>query len=235
MIRILRVRPPALPMAPFLVAIGAVVGLAGVSLLLPFTLRFEFAGPGRYAYPALPAAAALTAVGMWVVLNSRRALFVIGGLYAVAAAGILFVGALWPSHPLPGPGSPPPTATMVDATGRGDLRGLSIAVDRIARDPTGKATWFDVTITNSGSSKAEWSAILVASAGGDPQYGDYLRSTHMPGAIQPGQSASGWLLVPMDPATVRSGSLVRLRFQDVAVDGYTLVDDVVFDVSVKGA
>jgi 4-amino-4-deoxy-L-arabinose transferase-like glycosyltransferase len=235
LVRMLRVRPAELSPAPVLVATAAVAGLTAVSLLLPFTVGFEFAGPGRYAYPALPGAAAVTAAGIWAVLKNRRHVLALGGFYSVAAVGIMAAGVVWASYPLPGPGRPPSNASMVDASGHGALRGVSITVDRVALDPAGGATWFQTTITNSGSSNAEWSATPVASTGSVTAYGDYLRSTQMPGTIRPGQRASGWLRVPIDPSRLQPGTSVRVRFPDVAVDGYAMVQDVAVDVKLAGS
>ena len=159
----------------------------------------------------------------------------LAGLYAVAAAGVLVAGAFGSPAQTPGPGTPPANAQLVDATGRGVLQGTTITVDRIALDPTQSATWFEVTITNSGPGESEWSATPDASAGGATGDGDYMRSTHMPGDIDAGQTATGWLLVHVDPSSAgRSGS-VRLRFPDVALEGYGVVEDVFIDVRLAGA
>jgi hypothetical protein len=224
-------RPLAIPAGPLAVGVAAVGGMTAVALVLPASNGFVFAGPGRYAYMALPAAAALFALGIYAALAMAFARRTLVGLYAVAAIGILAAGAFWPQEGLtPGSGTPPAAASLVDATGRGELRGVTITVDRIAFDPAQSATWFKVTITNSGPGEVEWSPAPIASAGAVTGRGDYMRSTHMPGDVDAAQSATGWLLVHVDPASVRSDGSVRLRFPDVALDGYAVVEDVVVDV-----
>jgi len=228
--------PFAIPAGPLVVAAAAVCGMAAAALLLPATAGFEFAGPGRYAYTALPAGAALFGLGIYSAMARGFARWTLSGLYAAAAIGIVVAAALWPAAgPVPGPGRPPSDARLIDATGSGALQGVAIRVDRIALDPARNATWFEVTITNSGSGEVEWSVTPIVSAGGVTAHGDYMHSTHMPGDIDAGQSATGWVLVQLDPASVRRGGSVRLRFPDVALDGYVVVEDVVFDVKVAGA
>lgn len=227
-------RPLAIPAGPLAVGVAAVGGMAAVALLLPATNGFVFAGPGRYAYMALPAAAALFALGIYAALARAFARRTLVGLYAVAAVGILTAGAFWPQEDLtpgpPGPGTPPASASLVDATGSGELQGVTITVERIAFDPAQRSTWFKVTITNSGPGEVEWSPAPIASAGGATGRGDYLRSTHMPGDVDAAQSATGWLMVHVDPGSVRSDGSVRLRFPGVALDGYAVVEDVVVEV-----
>jgi hypothetical protein len=156
----------------------------------------------------------------------------LSGLYAAAALGIVVAAALWPApDPVPGPGTPPSDAQLINANGSGALQGVTITVDRIALDPARSATWFEVTITNSGPGEVEWSVTPLSGTA----HGDYMHSTHMPGDVDAGQSAKGWLLMQIDPAKVRSGGSVRLRFPDVALDGYAVVEDVVVDVKVGSA
>jgi hypothetical protein len=54
----------------------------------------------------------------------------------------------------------------------------------------------------------------------------------MPGDVDAAQSATGWLLVHVDPASVLRDSSVRLRFPGVALDGYAVVEDVVVEVKI---
>ena len=233
LIRLLR--PLAIPAGPLVVALAAVAGMLGVSLVLPATAGFEFAGPGRYVYTALPATAALCGAGIYAALARAFARRSLGGLYALAATGVLLAGAFGSPGSTPGPGTPPANAQLVDATGRGALQGTAITVDRVALDSTQSATWFEVTITNSGPGESEWSATPDASAGGVTGGGDYMRSTHMPGDIDAGQTATGWLLVHVDPSSVRRAGSVRLRFPDVALEGYAAVEDAFVEVRLAGA
>jgi hypothetical protein len=64
--------------------------------------------------------------------------------------------------------------------------------------------------------------------------GQYLKSTQMPGDIDPGQTQKGWLYVPLDPSELRSGRTLQLTFRDVAVDGYRTVGDIVIAIPVDG-
>ena len=232
-IRLLRARPLAAPALPLVVAIAAVGGLSAVALLLPATAGFEFAGPGRYAYPALPAAAALCAIGICTVLTRPFARRAISGLYGMAAVGILAAGAAGlPAQPQPGTGVPPAGLSIVSTSASGELRGMVITVHRVALDPGERAIWVEVEVINNNAGEAEWSVVPVASAGGAVAYGDYLRSTHLPGDIDAGQSVTGWLFVPLDPASLHAGESLHLRFPDVAVDGYRAVGDILVDVNV---
>ncbi len=227
---VIRMRKPALPLV---VAIAAVGGLIAVALLLPATAGFEFAGPGRYAYPALPAAAALCAIGICTVLTRPFARRAISGLYGVAAVGILAAGAAGlPAQPQPGHGVPPAGLRIVSTSASGELHGMVITVHRVALDPGEKAVWVEVEVVNNNAGEAEWPVVPVATAGGAVAYGDYLRSTHLPGDIDAGQSVTGWLFVPLDPIALHESDTIHLRFPDVAVDGYAAVGDILVDVSI---
>ncbi len=48
----------------------------------------------------------------------------------------------------------------------------------------------------------------------------------LPGDIEAGQSATGWLFVALDPAGVHEGDQLLLRFENVAVDNYRTVEDI---------
>jgi hypothetical protein len=232
-IRMVRVRSLPISAGPLWVGIVAVGGMAAVTLLLPATAGYEFAGPGRYAYPALPAAAALTAVGIAVVLTQVRARRAVAGLYAVASLGILGAGAAGlPMPPQAGSGTPPAGAQIVSALSSGELNGMVIDVQRVALDTGRRAVWVEVDVRDNNVGEAEWPVVPVATAGGVTAHGDYLQSTHMPGDIDPGEHVTGWLFLPLDPANIRQGELLHLRFPDVAVDGYRTVGDVYIDVAV---
>jgi hypothetical protein len=233
-IRLLRIRPLPMPAGPFVVAIAAVVGMVSIALLLPATVGYEFAGPGRYAYPALPAAASLCAIGICTVLGKVYARRAVGGLYAVAAVGIIGASAAGlPAQPQPGPGVPPAGARILSAPASGELQGFLINVQRVAIDSGERGLWVEVHVFNSTAGEAEWSVVPVASAGGAVAHGDYSRSTHLPGDIDAGKSVSGWLFVPLDPASLHPGESLHLRFIDVAVDGYATVGDVLIDVNLR--
>lgn len=229
-IRLFRARTGSAAPGPLAVAIAALGGMIVVALvLLPAAFRLEVVGAGRYAYPAIPAAAALCAIGICTVLTNTFARRAVAGVYAVAAVGILGAAAAGlPAAPAlaSGPGTPPPAAKVVNVSAAGQLQSLQISVSRIALDPGAKATWFEVTVTNSGPDEVDWPVIPVASVGGELMRVDYLRSTHLPGDIDAGQSATGWLFVALDPASVHEGDQVLLRFENVAVDNYRTVEDV---------
>ena len=212
-------------------AIVAVAGMAGVALLLPASGSFEFVAAGRYAYPALPAAAALGAAGICAVLRAQIARRVALATYAALAVLVLGLGALG----LPGPqqagaGAPPADGTFVNVNATGQMQGVKVTVDRVALDRAGKATWFAVTVTNAGAGEAEWTVPPVVSAGNVGAIGEYLKSTHLPGDLDPGQTVSGWLYVPLDPATIQGTRSLHLRFADVAVDDYQTVGDIDIEV-----
>jgi len=114
----------------------------------------------------------------------------------------------------------------------GSLRGFSITIDSVALDPARKGTWFHVTVENSGPDEAEWSPAPAVSTGSEIAYGDYSKSTPLPGDVEPGQKLTGWLFVALDPDLMHRGEAVRLRFAGVAVNGYSAVGDVLIDVNV---
>jgi 4-amino-4-deoxy-L-arabinose transferase-like glycosyltransferase len=229
-------RPLPAARVPITIAVAAVAGMIAVSLFLPVAARFEFAGPGRYVYPALPAAAALCALGVWTVVRNPAARRFVAGAYAGLA--VLMVGlaaAGLPSPPAPGVGVPPTDARTVSVSATGQVRGMTITVDQVAFDAAGHATWFEITATNSGPDEVEWTVPPFVSAGGTSATGQYLKSARLPGDLDAGQTVTGWLYVPLDPATVQGATSLHLRFSDVAFDSYRTLADVNLDVPVSGA
>jgi hypothetical protein len=218
---------------PLAVAIAAVIGMVAVSLVLPVLADFEFVAPGRYAYPALPAIAAVFAIGVCLVLANKVARRTAVALYTVVAVIMVAASAAgFPRAPEAGSGVPPAGATVELATATGGFEGIAIEVQRIAFDPGSGATWLQVTVTNSGPDEAEWTVPPAASTGDVSAIGDYLKSTHLPGDLDPGQTVTGWLYIPLDPVHLHAGDSLNVRFQDVAVDGYRKVGDINLDVPV---
>ena len=227
----LRSRSGDVPYARLAVAITSVAGLTAVALLLPATVGFEFVGPGRYAYPALPAAAVLCAIGVLFVLRNVFARRALATVYAVLAVAMLAGGAVGlPPAPTAGARTPPAAAKIVEVGSSGQLEGVTITIDRVALDPSAKATWFAVTVTNSGTDEADWTVPPDVSDGVVGAAGQYLKSTQMPGDIDTGQTLKGWLYVPLDPSGLRAGRTLQLRFHDVAADGYRTVGDIVIAI-----
>jgi 4-amino-4-deoxy-L-arabinose transferase-like glycosyltransferase len=224
-------RLPAINPGSLLVAIVAVAGVVGLAFLLPAASGFDYLSPGRYAYPALPASAALLSVGVWAALARASVRRALTGLYGVAAAVILVGSALGlaadESHA--GAGAPSTGSDVVSVRAGGQLGSLSLEVDRVALDNADHATWLHVNVNNSGSVEAEWSPIAVVSAHGATVLADYARSTHLHGDIDGGESASGWIYVPLQ---IQPGQQLVVRFPDVAVDGYRIVGDVVLQFNV---
>ncbi|MEO8745554.1 MAG: hypothetical protein ABI334_10210 [Candidatus Dormiibacterota bacterium] len=217
---------------PISVAVLAILGLAGVGLLLPVTSGYEFASPGRYAYPALPASASLCALGIVTVLKRPAIRRIAAVAYTLVAAGMLGAGALGlPAPAEPGPGKPPTDAKMIAVAGSGRFGGVTISVDGIALDAPARATWFEVRLSNTGPSEAEWT-VPVASPGGVSA--QYFKSTRLPGDVDSGRTVSGWLWVPLDPRTLYEGESIRLRFPDVAPGGYASVGDIDVDIVLSG-
>src|SRR6267142_4508632 len=232
-VRLLRSRALPVPHGPLAVAAAALAGLIALSLLLPATVGFEFSGPGRYAYPALPAAATLCAIGVVAVLPNAFARRTLVAAYAVLAVAMLAGGAAGlPPRPDAGARTPPALARTMQVSASGQLAGVTITVDRVALDPDAKAMWFAVSVTNSGPDEAEWTVPPAVSEGEVAAAGQYLKSTQMPGDIDPGQTLKGWLYVPLDPAALRAGGTLQLRFRDVAADGYRTVGDIVIAIPV---
>jgi hypothetical protein len=229
----LRSRGLNMPPAPLAVAGAAVVGLIALSLLVPLTNGFEFVGPGRYAYPALPAAAVVCAIGVLLVLPNRSVHRAVVASYAGLAV-VMLAGAAAGLRAEPGAGTRTPAAAAktleVNVSGR--LGGMTITIDRVAFDWQAKATWFAVTATNSASDEAEWTVPPAVSDGEVSAAGQYLLSTQIPGDIDSGQTVKGWLYVPLDPSGLHAGRALQLTFRDVATDNYRTVGDIVIDVPV---
>ena len=232
-VSVLRSRSIPVPRGPLAVAVAALAGLIAVSLLLPATVGFEFSGPGRYAYPALPAAAALCAIGVVAVLPNAYARRAVVAAYVVLAVVMLAGGAAGlPPPPDAGARTPPARAKTVEVSASGQFAGVTITVDRVALDKDAKATWLAVSVTNSGADEAEWTVPPAVSNGEVAAAGQYLKSTQLPGDIDAGQTLKGWLYVPLDPSGLRPGKTLQLRFRDVAAGGYRTVGDIVIAVPV---
>jgi hypothetical protein len=216
---------------PAFVALAAIGGMFAVAMLLPATAAFQFAGPGRYEYPALPAVATLLALGLTAALARAFARWLLAGLYGIAAVAILVGGAagLTGEAPPADAGGPPTGANVVSTSASGRIGAFSIVVDRVALDIAGRATWIHINVLNSGADEAEWNPTPIVSAGGAAATGDYPRSTHLPGDVNAGETVSGWLYLPIE---IRPGQSLEVRFRDVAVDGYMTVGDVVLQLSV---
>jgi len=229
-------RRPGQPVvqARVLVAVAAVLGMTAAALSLPATSHFEFVGHGRFAYPAASAAAVVWSLGLtevWTKSFVRRS---IAAVYALVVTAMLLAGvARFHATPQldPGPGIPPAQATVISAGGSGQLDGVTITVDKIAFDYGAKATWVEVTATNSSSTTVDWPAVPLASDDGVACAVDYLRSTHMPGDIKAGQRVIGWLRLDLDPGRVHGSDGLLLRFNDVAVDDYRTMSDILVWVS----
>lgn len=217
---------------PLSISIVATLGMVGLSLLLPVLAAFEFVAPGRYGYPALPAVAVVCAVGVFAVFAGAAARRSVVAIYAVAALLVLGLGASGlPAPQSPGSGSPPAQARSVDVTASQTLSGLTVTIDHVAFDRQAGATWFHTTATNAGATEVEWSPAPVAYAGDASAIGDYLKSTHLPGDLDPAQSVSGWLYTPLDPSVVHPGDMLRLRFENVAPIDYRTIGNL--DVMVR--
>lgn len=228
-IRILRHQARSTAQGRVVVAVAAVLGMTAAALSLPAASHFEFVGHGRFAYPAVAVAAVLWALGLYAVVTRTFIRRSATALYAGVVIAMLVVGAArFQATPRlePGPGAPSTAAEIVSVSASGQLEGVTIEVDRIAFDYRAKATWFEVTASNGSSATVDWPVVPVASDHGAPLDVDYLRSTHMPGDIKPGQRVIGWLRVDADPGRFRAGDVVLLRFPDVAVDDYRTVAEV---------
>lgn len=218
--------------APLVVSVLVVAGMSGLALLIPATNQFKFLGPGRYAYPAVPAIAALISLGLHAAIKSAGARRILTAGYGVLALALVAVFALPLASPTSSLRQPPAASRSMATDESAAVGGFSIRVDAVALDPADHAIWFHVAVTNSGSGEAEWSPTPSASSGAASASGDYSKSTSMPGDIDSGRTFTGWLFVGMDPALLKRGRAIRLRFSDVAVGDYTTVADVVIELNV---
>jgi hypothetical protein len=234
-VKLLRTPARSAVRGPVVAATLAVLGMIAVSLLLPVTASYEFVGPGRYVYPALPAVAATCAIGMFAVLPNAVARRGVAAVYATLAVIILAGGAAGlPGAPGPGTGAPAADARIVGVAASGTMQGMSIRVDRVALDPGARATWLEVTVSNSGPDEAEWTVSPIVFRGDVIANGDYLKSTHLPGDIDAGQTVTGWLFIPIDPAGIAAGESLHVRFPDVTADGYRNVGDIDLEIPLAG-
>ena len=234
LIRLFRQQAQSTTRGRVAVAATAVLGMMTAALSLPATSQFEFVGHGRFAYPAVSAAAVLCALGLCAVLTRESLRRSVAAAYALLVVAMLVVGAanFHTSRTVePGPGVPPADAKTVSVNASGHLEGVTIKVDQIAFDYAAKATWIELTASNLSPVKVDWPVVPVASHDGERVNVDYLRSTHMLGDIDAGQSVSGWLRMDLDPARVHSNAELLLRFPDVAVDTYRTVSDIDVRVS----
>lgn len=213
-----------------LVAVAAIAGMAAVSLVLPALAAFQFAGPGRYEYPALPVIAALVALGLVAAMARPFAWRTLAVMYGVGAAVLVLGGAMGVGQGSTpnSSGAPPSSAVFFATDGAGSIGGVQIRVDQVALDSGDHATWLHVVAVNAGSDEIEWMPAPTVHAGSAMSTVDYARSTHLPGDLDSGQSATGWLFVPMD---AHPGQTLRLVFPGVAADLYRTVADVTVDVS----
>ncbi len=235
-IRLFRHQAQSMAQGRVVVAVTAVLGMMAAALSLPATSQFEFVGHGRFAYPAVSAAAVLCALGLSATLTRGSIRRSVAAAYALVVVAMLVVGATNFHTRLPverGLGVPPAEAKTVSVNASGHLEGVTIRVDQIAFDYGAKATWFEVTASNRSPVKVDWPVVPVASDDGARVNVDYLRSTHLLGDIDPGQSLTGWLRVDLDPARVPANNGVLLRFPDVAVDDYRTVADIDVRVSLN--
>ena len=213
------------PGGMILVGVAAIAGMAAVSLVLPATAAFQFAGPGRYEYPALPATAALMAIGLTAAMARAFAWRTLAGMYGAGAAVLLAGGAVGIGAYVAPPGNPQPPAGSVifPVTADAQFNGLDIRIRSALVDPREHATWLDVMATNDSADDIEWSPAPTVYSGSVLSTADYERSTQMPGDLKPGQSVSGWVYVP---AAFDQGQSLRIVFPGVAVDNYRTVGDV---------
>jgi hypothetical protein len=215
----------------FWTVVAAAAGMVGLALVLPASGSFEFVAAGRYAYPALPAIAVLGASGICAVLTKQPAQRVAGATYAALAVMMLSLASLGlPAPQQAGAGAPPADASFVSTNASGQMQSVNITVDRVALDRAGRATWFEATVSNAGPEKAEWTVPPVVTAGRAGAIGEYLKSTHFPGDIDAGQTVTGWLYVPLDPAAIQGARSIHLRFTDVALGDYRTFGDIDLDL-----
>jgi hypothetical protein len=225
-IKQLRSRTNAVRSGPLAVAIASVAVMVGLTLFLPATGGFEFVAPGRYAYPALPAAASLCALGLCTVVAGAGARRLVVAAYGALSIVMLAAGAVSGPPEAAGSGTPPPTARILAVQAAGQRNGFAIRVDQLALDDAAHAIWVEVSVTNSGSSEAEWGVVPLATTNNEVVSGDYSRSTQLPGDIEPGSTVTGWLYIPLDPSRLRATGSVTLRFVDVASNDYRAVGDI---------
>ncbi|HKW59419.1 MAG TPA: hypothetical protein VJR46_06655, partial [Candidatus Dormibacteraeota bacterium] len=164
---------------------------------------------------------------------ARRARQAVGVAYAALALALLAGGAAGlPPAPSVGARVPPANAVTSIVNATSSLGGVTITIDQVAFDHRAGATWLHATLVNSTTDEIEWTVPPVVSTDGASANGEYRRSTQLPGDVDAGQRVSGWLFVPLDPASVRPGGVLHVRFVDVAMAGYRTVGDVNVEVKV---
>jgi hypothetical protein len=202
--------------APLVVAVTAVAATLLVSLAFPAITGYQFAALGRYAYPALPAAAVLCALGLIAVVRSLAVVRAVAAAYVLIALAMVLLGAVGvPGPPAPPPRVPPPDARVSPVAVDASRQGLTIQVDMLASEPHADAVWVHIVATNDSTKEAEWTVPY------------YSTSTGLPVDLDPGQSVTGWIYVPGG----RTDGDLRLRFTDVTTDDYASVCDIVLTIS----
>jgi hypothetical protein len=229
-------RRPRADRSTLAVLVIAAAGAGAFTVALPALANDPYLAPGRYAYVALPAIAALIAAGLGAELRGRAATAAAG---AVAIAGLALLGAFVagiPAPQQPGDRRPPTSAqlsrTPLDGRLEDGFAGVDLVVEGLAADPAGGALWVRVKVTDEGGKAAEWTPVPIVSR--DHRVlgmADYLQSTPLPQHLAPGESEAGWIKIPMPASELARSTPMTLSFLDIAVDDYARVGTVSFRFS----
>lgn len=175
--------------------------------------------PGRYLYPIAAAGLVIVAVGIDALPSLISRLVAAGGAAGALLAIVLLVGSHFGQTPQLRAVPRPTTGTSVQV--RGDVAGLDVFADRVLVANSGHSIWVHVTVTDRSQNPADFPPMPAATANGTWLNGDYSDSTAFPERLQPGESASGWLLF------TRAGkshvTQIVLMYTPISTDGYATI------------
>jgi hypothetical protein len=202
----------------------ALLALTAAILVGPLLIQSPFDPPGRYLFPAVGAAAALLAAGLWAELSGKARVVVLAALPAASTVCVLLFAAGFGTSAAV-PARPPTQATVAAQSAAGSVQAVQIQLDGAALDSRSRALWVHVTVANDGDGVAEWSPIpSLMRDGRVVGYADYAGSTRFSQTLRPHSQASGWIRFQLASEGVPPESSVR--FWGVAVDDYREIGSV---------
>ncbi len=222
------------PLAVMLTAIGAQFIWA---MSLPFTGGLGGFTPGRYLYPAVLASIVLFVAGGMAVLPRLAGQLLCTSLFVSLSA--LNFAAYAEGHtaiPHEDRTGPPASGSVIVVSGEGFYRGVSIAADRIVPDLQNKSVWVHIHVHNDSPLSADWwPAAWAELPNGSRASGDYASSTPFPETLSGNADFWGWIRIHLSPSRLDPGSIVMLRFPDVAANHYRDVGTLTVNVTLPDA
>jgi hypothetical protein len=229
-----RFRAQPAPLAVMLTAVGAQFLWA---MSLPYTGGLGGMTPGRYIYPAVLASIVLFVGGAVAVIQRLTAQLLCTALFvSLSALNFAAYAAGRTAIPHEDRTGPPPSGSVIVVSGEGFYRGVSIAADRVVPDLKNKAVWVHIHVHNDSPLSADWwPAAWAQLPNGSSAGGDYASSTPFPETLSGNADFWGWIRIDLSPSRLDPGSVLRLRFPDVAANHYRDVGTLTVEVSLPTA